>query len=105
MSTTIAAEFDAIDALAAELAGLAAELTEDAQLCRSTAVSLGTAVSGGTGERAGTAGSGWTVTLELLGRRTGALAATLSAAVDSYRMADATLADRVLARRSAPAAR
>ncbi len=105
MSTTIAAEFDAIDALAAELAGLAAELTEDAQLCRSTAVSLGTAVSGGTGERAGTAGSGWAVTLELLGRRTGALAATLSAAVDSYRMADATLADRVLARRSAPAAR
>ncbi len=105
MSTTIAAEFDAIDALAAELAGLAAELTEDAQLCRSTAVSLGTAVSGGTGERAGTAGSGWAVTLELLGRRTGALAATLSAAVDSYRMADATLADRVLARRSAPGAR
>ena len=105
MSTTIAAEFDAIDALAAELAGLTAELTEDAQLCRSTAVSLGTAVSGGTGERAGTAGSGWAVTLELLGRRTGALAATLSAAVDSYRMADATLADRVLARRSAPAAR
>jgi hypothetical protein len=105
VSTTIAAEFDAIDALAAELAGLAAELTEDAQLCRSTAVSLGTAVSGGTGERAGTAGSGWAVTLELLGRRTGALAATLSAAVDSYRMADATLADRVLARRSAPAAR
>jgi hypothetical protein len=105
VSTTIAAEFDAIDALAAELAGLAAELSGDAQLCRSTAVSLGTAVSGGTGERAGAAGSGWAVTLELLGRRTGALAATLSAAVDSYRLADATLADRVLARRSAPAAR
>ena len=105
MSGTVAAEFDAIDTLAAELAGLAAELAGEGQLCRSTAVSLGTAVSGGTGERAGTAGSGWAVTLELLGRRTGALAATLSAAVDSYRMADATLADRVLARRSAPAAR
>ena len=30
MSVTIAAEFDAIDALAAELAGLAAELTGEA---------------------------------------------------------------------------
>ena len=105
MSTTIAAEFDAIDALAAELVGLAAELSGDALLCRSTAVSLGTAVSGGAGERAGAAGSGWAATLELLGRRTGALAATLSAAVDSYRVADAALADRVLARRHAPAAR
>lgn len=105
MSTTIAAEFDAMDALATELAGLAAELAEDAQLCRSTAVSLGTAVSGGVGQRAGAAGSGWAATLELLGRQAGALATTLSAAVDSYRMADATLADRVLARRHTPAAR
>jgi uncharacterized protein YukE len=105
VSTPIVAEFDVIDALAAELAGLAAELSGDAQLCRSTAVSLGTAVSGGTGERAGAAGAGWAATLELLGREAGALAATLSAAVDSYRMADATLADRVLTRRHSPAAR
>lgn len=105
MSVTIAAQFDAIDALAAELAGLAAELAGDAQLCRSTAVSLGTAVSGGGGERAGAAGSGWAAVLELLGQRTGALAATLSAAVDSYRATDATLADRVLARRHTSAAR
>ena len=105
MSATIAAEFDAIDALAAELAGLAAELAGDAQLCRSTAVSLGTAVSGGAGQSAGAAGSGWGTTLELLGQQTGVLAATLSAAVDSYRAADAALADRVLARRHTPAAR
>lgn len=105
MSTTITAQFDAIEQLAAELAGLAAELTEEAQLCRSTAASLGTAVSGSTGERAGAAGSGWAAVLELLGRQTGALAATLSAAVDSYRTADAVLADRVLTRRHPPAAR
>ena len=43
--------------------------------------------------------------LELLGQQTGALAATLSAAVDSYRMADAAMADRVLARRDTAAAR
>ena len=105
MSVTIAAQFDAIDALAAELAGLAAELAGEAQLCRSTAVSLGTAVTGGAGERAGAAGTGWAGVLELLGRQTEALAATLSAAVDSYRSADAALADQVLARRHVPAAR
>ena len=105
MSTTIAAEFDAIDALAAELAGLATELSGEARLCRSTAVSLGTAVSGGAAEGAGAAGTGWSTVLELLGQRTGALAATLSAAVDSYRAADAALADRVLARRHTPATR
>lgn len=105
MSVTIAAQFDAIDTLAAELGGLAANLAGEAQLCRSTAVSLGTAVSGGAGERAGAAGSGWATALELLGQQTAALATTLSAAVDSYRMADATLADRVLARRHRIAAR
>ncbi len=105
MSVTIAAQFDAIDTLAAELAGLAAELAGEAQLCRSTAVSLGTAVSGGAAGSAGAAGSGWGTALELLGQRTRALAATLSAAVDSYRAADAALADRVLARRHGTAAR
>ena len=105
MSVTIAAQFDAIDTLAAELAGLAAELAGEAQLCRSTTVSLGTAVSGGAGKGAGAAGSGWSTALELLGQQTGALAATLSAAVDSYRAADAALADRVLVRRHSPAAR
>ncbi len=105
MSGTVAAEFDAIDTLAAELAGLAAELAGEGQLCRSTAVSLGTAVSGAAGQSAGAAGSGWGTALELLGQQTRALAATLSAAVDSYRAADAALADRVLARRHSPAAR
>ena len=105
MSVTYAAEFEAINTLAAELASLAAELTGDAQLCRSTAVSLGTAVGGSAGERAGAVGSGWAALLELLGQQTGALAATLSAAVDSYRTADAALADQVLARRPTAAAR
>jgi uncharacterized protein YukE len=105
VSGTVAAEFDAIDTLAAELAGLAAELAGEGQLCRSTAVSLGTAVSGAAGQSAGAAGSGWGTALELLGQQTRALAATLSAAVDSYRAADAALADRVLARRHSPAAR
>ncbi|MGY1820656.1 hypothetical protein [Geodermatophilus sp. SYSU D00079] len=105
MSVTIAAQFDAIDALAAELGVLAAELGEDARLCRSTAVSLGAAVPGDAGEQAGTAGSGWSALLDLVAQQTGVLAETLHAAVDSYRRTDAVLADRLLARRQDTATR
>ncbi|SFK89061.1 hypothetical protein [Geodermatophilus ruber] len=105
MSVTIAAQFDAIDAMAAELAGLATELGDEAQLCRSTALFLETAVSGGAGERAGAAGRGWGRLLDLVAQQIGALAATLSAAVDSYRQADAALSDRLLVLRAPSAAR
>ncbi|MGY1659818.1 hypothetical protein ACI78Q_01185 [Geodermatophilus sp. SYSU D00705] len=105
MSVTIAAQFDAIDALAAELTALAAELGDDARLCRSTAVSLRAAVSGETAARAEAAGSGWAGLLELLAEQTGALATTLSAAVDSYRLTDTVLADRVLVLRPGAAPR
>ncbi|MGY1689220.1 hypothetical protein [Geodermatophilus sp. SYSU D01105] len=105
MSTTITAELDAIDGLADELTGLAAELGDDAQLCRSTAVSLGTALGGQAGDRAGAAGGGWGTLLELLAEHTRGLAETLRAAVDSYRLTDATLSDRLLARRAGTAPR
>ncbi|MGY1635693.1 hypothetical protein ACI78V_03460 [Geodermatophilus sp. SYSU D00742] len=105
MSVTIAAQLDAIDALASELGALAAELGEDAQLCWSTAVSLGAAVGGDVGERAGATGSGWAALLELVAQQTGVLAATLSAAVDSYRLTDAGLADRLLVLRQGAASR
>ena len=100
MSVTIAAELDAIEALAVELAGLATELGDDALLCRSTAVSLGTALPGGPGGPAADAGSGWSTVLDLLAQQTGALAATLRAAVTSYRLVDAALSDRLLLRRA-----
>ncbi|MGY1639612.1 hypothetical protein ACI782_00560 [Geodermatophilus sp. SYSU D00703] len=105
MSAPITAQLDAIDALADELAGLATELGDDGLLCRSTAVSLGTALSGEAGERAGAAGTGWATLLDLLAQHTGALAGTLRAAVDSYRLTDATLADRLLVRRQGTAPR
>jgi hypothetical protein len=105
LSGTITAQLDAIDGLADELAGLATELTDDALLCRSTAVSLGAALGGEAGERAGAAGTGWGTLLDLVAQHTGDLAGTLRAAVDSYRLTDATLADRVLARRQGTAPR
>jgi hypothetical protein len=105
VSVTIAAQLDAIDALAAELSALAAELDDDVELCRSTAVSLGAAVGGDAGERAGTAGSGWSALLDLVAQQTGVLAGTLHAAVDSYRLTDAVLADRLLVLRQGTASR
>jgi uncharacterized protein YukE len=105
LSATITAQLDAIDALAEELSGLATELTDDAQLCRSTSVSLGTALGGAAGERAGAAGTGWGTVLDLVAQHTGDLAQTLRAVVDSYRLTDASLADRLLARRQGTASR
>jgi hypothetical protein len=105
VSLTIAAQLDAIDALADELTLLAAELGEEARLCRSTAGSLEAALSGRAGDRAGAAGAGWAQLLDLLAGHTGSLAATLHEAVRSYRMTDALLADRVLERRQGTAAR
>ena len=105
MSVTITAQLDAIDALAVELTLLAAELGEDARLCRSTAAALGTSVTGETGERAGAAGTGWGSVLDLVAGHTGRLATTLHEAVASYRMTDAVLADRVLERRGGTAPR
>ncbi|NEK60541.1 hypothetical protein GCU56_22030 [Geodermatophilus sabuli] len=98
MSVTIAAQFDAIEALADELAALATELGAEAEQCRSTVAPLTTALSGTTGERAAAAGAGWGSLVGLLAQQTGALAATLDAAVTSYRLADAALSDRLLSR-------
>jgi hypothetical protein len=96
VSLTIAAQLDAIDAMADELAGLATELVAEAALCRSTAVSLGAAVTGDVGHRAGAAGIGWGTLIDLVAQRTGALATTLHEAVDSYRLVDAAISDRLL---------
>ena len=105
MSVTIAVQLDTVESLAAELAALAAELEGDAGLCRSTARSLGTAVSGHAGERAEAAGAGWGTLVELIAQETSALATALTAAVASYRLADAALSDRLLALGTAPGPR
>jgi hypothetical protein len=100
VSVTIAVQLDEVQALSAELAVLAAELGEDAVLCRAAAATLDGALGGTAGERAGAAATGWASLLELLAARTAALAGTLRAAVASYRQADAALSDRLLVRRA-----
>jgi hypothetical protein len=99
MSLTISVQLDAVQALAAELTALAADLDDDAALCGSTAGSLAAALGGEEGWTAADAGSAWAGMMGVLAARARAVAGTLAAAVDSYRAADLVLAERIGSRR------
>jgi hypothetical protein len=92
---TISVQLDAVEALAGELAALAAELADDAGLCRSTAASLTAALGGEEGWTAGAAAIAWASLEGFVAARTGALAATLVDAVAAYRAEDAVLSERL----------
>jgi hypothetical protein len=92
---TIAVQLDAVESLAAELATLAAELSDEAALCHSTATSLYSALGGDEGWSAGSAATAWAAVGEVVAARTGAIAGTLVAAVGAYRAADAALSERI----------
>jgi hypothetical protein len=86
---------DAVGGLAIELAALAAELDDEAELCRSTAVSLQSALGGREGWTAGAAGTAWAALVQVLAGRSGAMARSLTAAMTAYRTEDATRAGRI----------
>ena len=96
MSDTIVVQFESLEGLADELAALSAELAGEADLCRSAGYTFGTAVDGEVAAAAGQLAAGWAALVELLGEGTGAVAATLRAAVASYRQQEAALSDRHL---------
>jgi hypothetical protein len=96
----ITVRLDAVEALAAELAALAGELSDEAALCRSTATSLYSALSGDAGWSAGSAATAWAALAEVVGARSGAVAGTLVSAVAAYRAADAAMAERIAFARS-----
>jgi hypothetical protein len=95
MSSPITVEPDAVEGLAAELAALAAELDDEAALCRSTAASLDAALGGHEGWTAGAAGSAWAVLAQRVADRGSAVATTLVAAMSAYRAADATFSAQI----------
>jgi len=95
VSHLISVQLDALGALLTELTALGAELGSDGELTAATGRSLGTALDGPVGESAAAAGAGWADALATLAARTLAVAATLDAALDSYRAADAGLAARI----------
>jgi hypothetical protein len=96
----ITVRLDAVEALAAELSALAAELSDDAALCRSAATSLYSALSGDEGWSAGSAATAWASLADVVGARAGAVAGTLVSAVAAYRAADLALAERIAVGRS-----
>jgi hypothetical protein len=100
MSSIISVQLDAVAALAAELTALAAELDDEAALCRSTASSFASALPGENGWAAADAATAWSGLTAVVAERGRAVAATLAAAVDSYRAIDTALAGRIEPRRA-----
>ena len=83
---------DGLTALADELAGLAAALTDDVERTRSAAASFPEAFGDLEGWSAGAAATAWACLYAVLASRTSALAGTLRAAVAAYLAEDAALA-------------
>jgi hypothetical protein len=97
MSSVVSVQLDAVAGLADELVSLAAELDEDARLCRSVAAPITAALGGSEGWRAGTVATGWAAVTAAVAEQAAAVAGTLRAAVDGYRATDVALADRICA--------
>jgi hypothetical protein len=98
MCSTITVQLDAVEALAAELGVLAAELGDEADLCRSTARSFPAALPGHEGWTAGAAATAWGSLATVVAARTSAVAVTLTGATAAYRAADAALSEGIGAR-------
>jgi hypothetical protein len=93
---TISIQLEAVAALAAELAALSGQLSDDAALCRSTAASLHVALSGDGESAAGSAATIWAELAGVVADRSGAVARCLEDAVASYRTDDAALAAAIV---------
>jgi hypothetical protein len=96
VSAPLSVQFDAVDALADELAVLAAQLAEEPPLCRTAAASFATALGDQVGGGASEASTAWAGLTGVLADRCAAMAGTLHAAVASYRALDGGLACAVL---------
>jgi hypothetical protein len=92
---------EAVTALAGELSVLAAELSDDADLCRAAARSLSAALDGVDGWTAGATAAAWAGLAEVLADRADALAAILTGAVRAYLTADDRLAAHIGSGRTA----
>jgi hypothetical protein len=95
VSHLISVQLDALAALLAELSALGVELAQEGELCAATGRSLAGALEGPVGVDAGLAGAGWTELVTTLAARTLAVAASLEAAVATYRAADAGIAGQL----------
>ena len=95
MCPPITVDPDAVGGLADEMAVLATELHDDADLCRSTAASLASALDGQEGWAASGTGTAWAALVQALADRSSAVALTLVAAIAAYRAEDDALAGQI----------
>jgi hypothetical protein len=92
MEPGITVHLDEVGMLAAELSGLAAELDDEARICRSAGARLREALGGDVGWRAGALAGGWEDLARVVAARAGAVAAMLASATVAYRDGDAAVA-------------
>jgi uncharacterized protein YukE len=95
VSTPIVVRPDVLDALAADLLGLAADLSTGADECDRAAGSMADAVDGTVGARAASAGRAWSRWLESVSQHVAGCSAALSTVAAEYRAGDAALAQHL----------
>jgi hypothetical protein len=93
--STISVQLDALDALAGELTALAGDLADDGDRCAAAAIALRDGLSHDACLDALWAAHGWAALARALSDATGAVAATLRAAVTAYRVAEAARAESI----------
>ncbi|MGY1812981.1 hypothetical protein [Blastococcus sp. SYSU D00820] len=92
MSDTLTISPGLVAALADSLAGLAADLAHDSDVCRTAGVFCRGALDGVAGERTADLGAAWAGLVEATAEGAAAVARTLGAAAASYVAADTALA-------------
>ena len=92
MSTPISVQLDTLDALADELAALAGELSDDADLCHRAGGRLCAGLSGDVGLTALAGARGWAGLTAAVADAARSIAVVLASAVTAYRQAEATRA-------------
>jgi uncharacterized protein YukE len=95
VTTPIVVQPDVLDALAADLLGLAADLSTEADECSRAAGSMETAVDGSLGSRAASAGRSWSRLLESLSQHVVTCSTALYTVAAEYRAGDAALAQQL----------
>jgi hypothetical protein len=95
VSHLISVQLEVLGGLLADLRGLGVDLAEEQTATAAGGRSLAGALPGPVGEEAALAGSQWTAAVAALAGRTLAVAATLEAALEAYRVADLGLAEQL----------
>ncbi|MEI4272579.1 hypothetical protein TEK04_12680 [Klenkia sp. LSe6-5] len=95
MPDVVTMQLDAVQALATDLAELAAELAVGSGTTRAEGSRLGLALSGPAADELAATGAGWAGLVEALAGRAGVVATGLQQAVASYRVLDGLLLQRM----------